>query len=89
MTTKPKLEESILNALAWPMAYPEIEKIVGRQKGYELGIALGRMALNKQIHYAEPRSFASEWPVYSRNAIPMVFKHPTRAELTNNPNRRT
>lgn len=84
MDTKTTLESAITAAISRPMAYPEIEKAVGKQDGFALGITLTNMVLAKRLHYAEPKSYTAEWPVYSNAPIPKRFQFPKRSELTPN-----
>ncbi len=84
MDTKTTLESAITAAISRPMAYPEIERVVGKQDGFTLGIALTKMVIAKRLHYSEPKSYAQEWPVYSTQPIPKRFQHPKRSELTPN-----
>ena len=92
MDTKVTIETEIQAAISRPMAYPEIESVVGKQRNpFALGIALTKMVLDGRLHYAFPDTFSAKWPVYSNKPIPKKFQHPKRdamppnAEVTGGP----
>jgi len=85
MDTKVTVETAILSAIARPMAYPEIESAVGKQRNpFALGIALTKMVLDGRLHYSFPDTFSAKWPVYSNKPIPKKFQHPKRDAVTAN-----
>ena len=85
MDTKLTLETEILSAVSRPMAYPEIERAVGKQSHpFALGIALTKMVLDGRLHYSLPDTFSAKWPVYSNKPIPKKFQHPRRDAMPPN-----
>lgn len=85
MGTKATVETAIKSAISRPMAYPEIEKAVGRQRNpFAIAIALTRMVLDGRLHYAFPEKFLTGWPVYSSKPIPKKFQPPERDAIPPN-----
>lgn len=75
------LQKQVLEAVDRPMAYPDIEAIVGEQGQFQLGIALARLVVAGSLNYSTSKLYAHEWPVYHVGKLPKRFQYPKRADL--------
>lgn len=75
------LQKQVLAAATKPMAYPDIEAIVGEQGQFQLGIALARLVVAGSLNYSTSKLYGQEWPVYHVGKLPKRFQYPKRAEL--------
>lgn len=75
------LQKQVLEAVDRPMAYPDIEAIVGEQGQFQLGIALARLVVDGRLNYSSSKLYGQEWPVYHVGPLPKRFQYPKRADL--------
>lgn len=81
MDAKATLESRITAVISRPMAYPEIEREIGRPEGFALGITLTKMVVAGKLHYKAPDSYQAKWPLYSNKPIPKKCDCPKRETL--------